>query len=255
MKNSILLAILLISTTACIKTAEQVQREKKVESMSEQMKDSQGLVSEMVDNMKDLQSQLNRMNGKIEELEHRQKQGSPEMSQMSESVALIKSQQEAQNVQLLQIQAELKEQRAFLEKVTSSLGAIHSDSAPKSKKKSAKQQLNSGLDLIKADKYSEAKDVLETLIDHQELTPGDKNKVLFGLGKAEYYSKNYDKGLVYFSKIYTKFPKATLAPSSLLFIGRSLDKLGKKEEAKEALSQVSEQYPGSPEASEAKKEI
>jgi TolA-binding protein len=255
MKNTIKMTLLLVMTTACIKTAEQVQREKRVESMSEQLKDSQGLVAETVETMKDLQTQLNKLNGRIEELEHRQAQGNPETAQMNESMVLIKSQQETQSNQLMQIQNELKDQRMFIEKVTASLGALHSESAPRSKKKSVKQQLSAGLELIKNDKFAEAKDVLEALIDHENLSAGDKNKVLFGLGKIEYYLKNYDKGLVYFSKIYTKFPKATLAPASLLFIGRSLDRLGKKDEAKEALAQVSEQYPGTKEAAEAKKEI
>lgn len=255
MKNTLLLSFLMLFATSCIKTAEQVQREKRVDSMNEQLKDSQGLVAEMVDNMKDLQTQVNKLNGRIEELEHKQKQGSPETAQMTENMNLIKSQQETQTTQLAQIQAELKEQRAFIEKVTASLASGGSEAPTKSKKKSAKQQLNTGLEFIKNDKFAEAKDILETLIDHKDLTPGEKNKVLFGLGKVEYYNKNYDKGLVYFSKIYTKFPKASLAPSSLLFIGRSLEKLGKKDEAKEAFSQVSEQYPGTSEASEAKKEI
>ena len=254
MKYVLILSSLLLAQS-CIKTADQVQREKRYEAMSEQMKDSQGLVADMVDSMKDLQSQINKLNGRIEELEHKQKQGNPEDAKMAESMSLIKSQQETQGAQLAQIQNELKEQRAFIEKVTASLSASHHEAPAKSKKKSAKDQLSTGLDLIKSDKFTEAKNVLETLIDHDDLSPGDKNKVLFGLGKVEYYSKNYEKGLVYFSKIYTKFPKASIAPASLLFIGRSLERLGKKDEAKEAFNQVGEQYPGTKEASEAKKEI
>lgn len=257
MTKFLLLALLIISTTSCLKTADQVQREKRFDHMSEQMKDSQGLVADVVGQLKDMQNQLDKMNGRIEEMEHRQKQGNPESKNMNETLTLLKSQQEAESAQLLQIQNELKEQRVFIEKVTASLNSMgEKNSAPtKSKKKSAKAELADALKLIKEKRFDDARNELEALIDHQDLTPGEKNKVLQGLGKTEYFSKNYEKAMVYFSKIYTKFPKASLAPSSLLFIGRALEKMGKKDEAKEAFRRVMEDYPGTSEATEAKKEL
>ncbi len=243
-------------SVACIKTADQVNREKRFESMSEQMKDSQGLVADLVTQMKDMQSQLDRMNGRIEELEHKNKQLDPEANKkMAENMELIKSQQTTQAEQLTQIQNELKEQRTFIEKVTASLAAQGSNKSSGSQKKSAKSELAHALELIKSNDYNEARSELEPLIDHSDLTPGDHNKVFHGLGKVEYYTKNYEKSLVYFSKIYSRFPKASLAPSSLLFIGRNLEKMGKKDEAKEAFNKVIEDYAGSKEAKEAKKEL
>lgn len=245
---------LLVLSISCIKTADQVEREKRMESMSEQMKDSQGLVADMISQMKDMQSQLDRVNGRLEEMEHKNKQLNPEsINKMNESLNVLKTQQETDSAQLLQIQNELKEQRGFIEKVTASLSTAAA--APKAQKKSAKSELNHALELIKKDAYADARTELEGLIDHSELTPGDHNKVLFGLGKVEYYTKNYDKSLVYFSKIYSRFPKSSLAPSSLLFIGRNLEKMGKKEEAKEAFSKVTEDYAGTKEAKEAKREL
>lgn len=251
MTKALALISLFVFSTACIKTADQVNREKRFESMSEQMKDSQGLVADVVAQLKDMQSQLDRMNGKIEEIEHRQKQIDPQnINKMNENLTLLKTQQETDSAQLLQIQNEQKEQRAFLEKVTKSLSAVADK--PKTQKKSAKTDLDSALDLVKKNKYAPARSELEALIDHSELTSGDHNKVLHGLGRVEYYTGHYDKALVYFSKIYTKYPKSSLAPNSLLFIGRSLDKMGKKDEAKEAYAKVSEDYPNSKEAKEAK---
>lgn len=250
------LALLLISTS-CIKTADQVNREKRFEAMSENMKDSQGLLADVVTQMKDMQSQLDKMNGKIEELEHRQKGVDPQaLQKMSENVTLLQTQQQSDSEQLSKIQAELKEQRAFLEKVTASLSSMGSEKPrASSKKKSAKAELSEALVLVKDGKYSEAKSELESLIDAEGLTPGDNNKIMHGLGRIEYYTKNYDQALVYFSKVYTKYPKASLAPNSLLYIAKSLKKLGKKDEAKEAFTRVAEDYPGSKESAEAKKEI
>jgi TolA-binding protein len=204
--------------------------------------------------MKDLQNQLNQMNGKIEEMEYRQRQVDPEnIKKMNESLNVIKTQQESEAGQLNQIQNELKEQRAFMEKVTASLSSMKA--APKPQKKSVKEELAQGLDQIKKDKYADARKTLEPIIDHSDLTPGEQNKVLHGLGKVEYYTGNSDKALVYFSKIYTKYPKSSLAPSSLLFIGRTLNKMGKKEEAKQAFEKVIEDYKGTKEANEAAKQL
>jgi TolA-binding protein len=249
--------LILIFSSACLKTAEQVQREKKFETMSEQMGDTQGLMANIVSQMKDLQTQINKMNGRLEELEHRQGQVNPEQfNKMNENINLLKTQQESQSTQLANIQTELKEQRAFIEKVTASLASVkEAPSTKSSKKKNVRDDLDSGLKLVKQNKFEEARRELEGLIDHDELSPGEKNKVLHGLGRVEYFTGNPEKALVYFSKIYTKYPKATLAPSSLLFIGRSLNKLGKKDEAKQAFQKVLEDYKGTKEANEAKHEL
>lgn len=255
-----LLSLLFVLTlsTACIKTAEQVQREKRFERMSEQMKDSQHLVTDLVAQMKDIQSQLDKMNGRLEELEHRSQQVDPNANKkLAEDMTLLKSQKDSETQQLTQIQTELKEQRAFLEKVTAGLAALKESSAApaKSKKKNAKEEVNAALDLVKSNQYDEAREVLLGLLDHPETTAGDRNKILHGLGRVEFYSKNYDQALMYFSKIYSKYPKASLAPSSLLFIGKSLERMGKKDEAKEAFTKLTQDYPGAKEAGEAKKEL
>jgi TolA-binding protein len=249
---------LLILLASCIKTAEQVQRERRVDTISEQMSDSQGLIAEMVSQLKDMQGQLDKMNGRLEELEHRNREMKPDsLKEMSESVALLKTQRVTDAQQLTQIQNELKEQRGFLEKVIAGLGSMKGakTSAPVPQKKSPKDELYDGLELIKDNKFTEAREILEPLIDHKDLSLGDKNKVFHGLGKVEFSSKNYDKALIYFSKVYTKYPKSSIAPSSLLYIARSLEKMSKKQEAQEAFAKLIEDYPETKEAGEAKKEL
>lgn len=248
-----ILAVLLLSS-ACIKTADQVNRERRMDTVSEQMKDSQGLIADLISQIKEMQSQVNQLNGKVEELEYKQKQIDPQsISKMNETLEHVKVRQETEAGQLAQIQAELKEQRTFMEKVTSSLSSMKS-SAKASQKKSPKEELAQGLDLIVKDKYGEARKVLEGLIDHKSLTAGENNKVLHGLGKVEYYTNNPEKSLVYMSKVFTKYPKSSLAPNCLYFIGRSLKKLGKKEEANQAFDKVISDYPETRDAKNAAKE-
>ncbi len=251
------LCLTILFATSCLKTTEQLNREKKFDTMSEQLSDSQNLMSDLLSQMKEMQSQLEKMNGRIEELEFKNKNvDSAALTKITEDVNLLKSQKESETTQLNEIKTQLSEQKTFLEKVTESLakmGSVKTESKS-NKKKSAKEELKLALDLV-GRKNSEAKDALLQIIDSPELSAGDANKALHALGKIEFESKNYDQALVYFSKIYSKYPKASLAPSSLLFIGKSLKNLGKKDEAKEAFAKLSEDYPATKESKEAKKEL
>jgi len=260
------ITVVVLSTlmVSCIKTADQLNREKKFDSMSEQLTDSQSLMSELVNQVKEMKSQLAQLNGKVEELEHNQKNVDPNsLTKLTEDLNLLKSQKELETTQINEIQAQLKEQKEFLEKVTNSLVEIeknkskntNSNKSSSFKKKSAKQELTELLTIIKKKPFAEAKNTLLTLLEKNELSPGDTNKALHALGQLEFEKKNFDQALVYFSKIYTKYPKATLAPSSLFFIGKSLKQMGKKEEAKQAFAKLSEDYPRAKETSEAKKEL
>lgn len=262
MKKTFVLFSALILLSSCIKTAEQVQREKRIESMSEQMNDSQGLMADLINQVKRLQTQNDRLTGRLEELEHKQGQSNSEHNKkIAENLSLMKSQQEAQNTRLDQVQNELKEQRAFLEKVTNGLKDIgqpkstHHNGNGKAKKKNTKEELAEALALVQDNQFPKARTELEALIDHEELTPGDQNKIVHALGRVEYYTKNYDKALIYFSKIYSKYPKSSLAPSSLLYIAKSLKRMGKKDESNEALLKLTEDYPSTKEATLAKKKI
>lgn len=256
--KSIIISFLLIFSVSCLKTTEQLNREKKFDSMSEQLSDSQNLLSDVLTQVKEMQSQVDKLNGRVEEIEFKSKNNnSVDMTKLNEELALLKSQKEADSLQLSEIKTQLSEQKKFLEQVTDSLSKLGTSKieAKKIKKKSTKEELSEAQNLISKKKYEDAKVILLSLIDSNETAPGDTNKALHALGKIEFESKNFDKALIYFSKIYSKYPKASLAPSSLLFIGKSLKGLGKNSEAKEAFAKVSEDYPTSKESGEAKKEL
>ncbi len=245
-------------TSSCIKTAEQLKREKKFEAMSEQLSDSQNIVTDLMSQIKLVQNQLDLLNGRLEEVEFKQKQVDPSsLKSVSEDISIIKNQREADSKDLLEIKNQIKDQQIFLEKITKSLSQIstNKNSNQNGKKKTAKDELIEALSLVKKNKYDQSKPLLLELLNSNELSAGDMNKALHALGKIEYQGKNFDQALVYFSKVYSKYPKSSLAPSSLFFIGKSLKTLGKTEEAKEAFVKLTEDYPQSRESSDAKKEL
>jgi len=250
----LLITLLALSAVSCLKTAEQVKREQRVENMSQQLSDSQNIVADMTVMLKNLQQQIDTLTGKVEELQHQQKSlNGADLQGMSENLNLIRQQVQTLSENQKAQGEELGQQRGFIEKVTDKLGKMGAQRSD-SPKKNPKSDIEAARALINKKKYSDARDLLEGLVDNSDVTPGDQNKALHALGLIEYEQKNYEKGLVFFSKVYTKYPKSSLAPNSLLFIGRSLAKLGKKDEAKQAFSEVVSNYPDSSSAKDAKRE-
>lgn len=242
--------VLLFSLAGCLKTAEQVKREQRVENMSQQLADSQNIVADLTVALKNLQQQIDQLNGKVEELQHQQKGlNASEIKSLQESMEVVKQQVNSINETQKAQGADLTQQRAFIEKVTEKLGKM-STSHDGSSKKNPKSDVGTAWTLIKKKKYAEAKTLLEGIVEDAEVDPADQNKALHAMGVLEYQQKNYEQGLVYFSKVFTKYPKSSLAPSSLLFIGRSLNRLGKKAEAKQAYEELKSNYPESSAAKE-----
>lgn len=245
------LTVLLLS--GCLKTAEQVRRERHMDDMGEQLKDSQNLVADLTVMLKSLQQQIDQLNGKIEEVQHQQggmKTMHEDLMHIQQQVTSLTETQKTQST-------ELTEQRGFIEKVTAKLGQLSSGSSRSStpSKKNTKDDIQEARALIKKHKWDEARPILESVLNDGETSAADRNKAMHALGLLEYGRKNYDKALVFFSKIYTKYPKSSLAPDSLLHIGLSLQHLGKKSEAQQAFEEVKNSYPGTSSAKEASRAL
>jgi TolA-binding protein len=247
MKLLFIYSLVFISLSGCLKTAEQVRKEQRIESMSQQLSDSQNIVADLTVMLKNLQTQIDTLNGKVEELQQGQKSNKVSID---ESLTLIKQQVEVlQTTQTTQAE-ELKQQRGFIEKVTEKLGKI--GSSPAASKKNSKEEIAVARKLIQKRKFSDARGILDGLVNDSSVGPGDLNKVYFGLGEIEFGQKNWEKSLVFFSKIYTKYPKSSLAPASLLHIGKALSQMGKKEESQQAFQELKSTFPDSSAAKEIK---
>jgi TolA-binding protein len=255
---------LLLFLSGCFKTAEQVAREKKMEQMSTQLSQSQNIVADLTVMLKSLQSQIDQLNGKLEVLEHQQSKIKPEdISKTQQDIAAVNEQNKLIQEEQTLLKTELAQQKDFLQKVTDQLAKFSASPKGSAKsgqgetdknaeKDSPKSLLAKAQKLVGQKKTKAARDILEGLMEQENLDPGIKNKTLFQLGSLEYGEKQYDKSLVYFSKIYTKYPKSSLAPGALWYIAQALEKTQKKEEAQAAFKQLKEQYPDSSEAKKVK---
>ncbi|HLT21996.1 MAG TPA: tetratricopeptide repeat protein [Bacteriovoracaceae bacterium] len=261
MKKTVASLFLLIFFTSCIKTADQVNRERQLSNMSHQLSDSQSLVGQLMTQIQSLQNQVETLTGKVEELEHKQSLINPEkIKENNEDIIVLKTQADTTHSQILALQEEVKAQKAFTEKVTDGLKNLSKQQAaaatkPAAAVKTPKQQLNEALQMVVDNKFVSARVILETLIEHKDLSAADHNKVFHGLGRVELYTNNPDKALVYLSKIVMKYPRSSLTPNSLYLIGKSFQKLNKPEEARQAFTKLITDYPNAADVAKAKKEL
>ncbi len=246
---------MLFFLVSCFKTAEEIQRNKMVDQMGLQLEQSSKLVAELTQQVTDLQTRLATTTGQIEEIDHKNQKTTAEQRQtLEQSIAQLQEQVKVLSIQssenqkmLATLQSELNSQKQYSKKVARTLGKIAKDSRGPTIKDAHK--------LFEKNKLKEAEEAYLLVLDEGKINAAQRNAVRYNLGLINYWNKKYEDAAAYFSKIYTKWPKSSYAPRSLLYIARSMDKSGKKAEAKAVYEELISKYPKSSHAKTAKKEM
>ncbi len=240
MKSIILLSIL-FSLVSCFKTAQQIQQERFLNTAEDQFKSQQQTIAKLTLEVRDLQDKLNKMSGNMEEFQQSSPSSAEEMMALQERVKALQNVAKENETKITSIRGQVKKQNTFVKKVTSTLGGMTSTY------KMANSEFEKG-------RYKKAKDLYQEALT-EKVNAAQKNLIWFNLGYIDYNQKNYDNALIYFSKIYTKFPKSSYAPRSLLYIARSFHKKGQKPEAKQTYEELIAKYPKSKHVKYAKDEL
>lgn len=241
--------------TSCFKTAEEIRREK---MMQDRLEQSSKMIAELSSEVNYLKSTLASTTGQILEIDHKQKINQEEqeaslqqiLGQLQAQVALLTKQNNEQKNQLIKLESKVNKQTSFIKKATKALGAnISSGSkASNAKLKKANRSFEKG-------KKKTAKKLYLEVLEEGNINAAQRNAVFYNVGLLYYWEKNYDEALVYFSKIYTKYPRSSYAPRSLYYIGKSFNDAGKKDEAQATFQELIKNYPKSKQAKKAKKEL
>tara|TARA_B100001971_G_scaffold215192_1_gene259773 strand:+ start:27356 stop:28120 length:765 start_codon:yes stop_codon:yes gene_type:complete len=253
MNQIILSVITLLFFTSCFKTAQEIERERKFDQMTVQYDQSSKIIADLQLQVKELQDKLANTTGQLEEIDHLQKQMSENqkktleeyVSQLDAQVKLLILETKSQKTDIQKLQAEIQKQKAYTKRVTKSLTKITNNQATWANANK----------LFEANKMSEAEAMYLEVLDEGKVNAAQKNAIHYNLGLINYWNKKYEDSAAFFSKIYTKWPKSSYAPKSLLYIARCFDKLGKKAEAKATYQEVINKYPKSSQAKSAKKEM
>lgn len=247
--------------TSCFKTAQEIRKEKEQQI---QVQQSSQMIAELTLQIRDLQTQLANTTGQIQEIDYNTKTKTEQtamtfsqtIEQLSEQVKILTEENKQNKSKIEGLEKEIAGQKEYINNVNTTLEKI-----AKSTNDSSDSSASSGSLVQQAHKAFEknqqkkALTLYEEVLAQGKINNRQKNHVRFNLGLLNYWKKDYDKALVYFSQIYTKWPKSSWAPRCLLYIGRSFKKQKKVEEANATFQELIKKYPSSNHAKTAKQEI
>lgn len=81
------------------------------------------------------------------------------------------------------------------------------------------------------------------------------DNALYWLGEADYVQHNYNEALQVFQRVGENYPKGNKVPAALFKVGLCQMILNEKEAAKQTLQDLIRDYPGTPEAAQAKERL
>lgn len=238
--------------TSCFKTAEEIKREQDVDR---QIKQSSKIIADLRIEIQELRGTLARATGQIEEIDYKtQTEGAQsyqsvneKIAQLQEQVKALTDENKAMQEQITQVQDNLGKQKKFINKVTGTLSEMSG--------KSSDDLYADANKAFTANQQSKAKDLYLEVLAQNKISAATRNKVYYNLGLLELWAKNYDESLVYFSKIYTKYPRSSKAPGSLYYIGINFKEKKEADKAKATFEELIKSYPESVFVKKAKAEL
>lgn len=255
MKNMFLLISISLLLSSCFKTAEDIRREQLID---QQLAQSSKIIAQLTNEVSTLKNRISLTSGQIEEIDHKTKESSAKQNttmgqnieQLSEQVNLLRTENSDLKKELVQVQGEIKSQQTYIKNITGSLTKMAGPS-----KSSSNSLLKQAHNAFEKGQRSKAKELYLEVLGENKINAAQRNGVYYNIGIIDYREKSYSEALVYFSKIYTKYPRSSYAARSLLYIARSFKKMNKKDEANASYQELITKYPQSKQIKFAKQEM
>jgi TolA-binding protein len=250
MKVTLLLTATILFFASC-KTREDIVREKKVETMSTQMQDSQKLNADFTVRLQNLEERLSDVSGKVEEGQHETQQTvDSRIKTLEEKINLIEASQQTQTQTITDLTDKVASQEKYIGEVLGTLKSLSGKGKSRGKKRSAYED---AMYDYKKGRYKSAKTKLSALLSGKSLKSSQKARVIHNMGMISFMNKENDSALSYFSQLFTQYPKSGYNKNGLLFLAKTFKRVGKKEEAKQTLSELVKRWPKASQIKEAKK--
>jgi TolA-binding protein len=250
--------------TAC-KTQEDIRRDKSVETLNEQITQTQKSTANAGSRFMAIEEQVARLQGQVEEVSHNKQQDIKEAALLRERLSTLEETNKKQNELIKTISEKIQEQSSYIEQVIKSLSSLTDQQKGSSSKKKELQNdaadestpevasVKSALASFKAKDYEAAKSTFLEVLKAKKVKKKDKEASFYYLGQIEYKDKNYEESKVYFSKLFSENPESSLAAPALLGLAKSFIQLKSHEEATQSLDELITRFPKSKEAVEAAK--
>ncbi len=246
--NFLIITLLLLQGCA---TREEIARRNLLAKLDTEMNSSQSTSSGLIGRVMELEDRLGIIHGKMEENQHKTVEDQTLRAQgLSDEIAILKEEVTNLKNENLNIQKQLKENENYLKRVLSKLNSI---SGGGSKKGQNGNEYDQAMNSYKKGQYKTASKQLEKLLTSNKYKGNKQARILHNLGLIDFMAGKYKTSLVYLSKLFTNHPTSKYNSRGLLFLGKSFQKLGQKEEAKQAFQELMKNFPKSKQATEAKK--
>ena len=243
------LCILLAGCT----TQEQIEQQKKITLMSDQMKEGHQITAKVYSRVQELEEKISALSGEMEDYKHSStKEKEKKLKDLRERVELLENSQKAMKKKMTSIDKQLISQKKYLKEVLRELTKLSGKSFKKSSKKPT-SLYNQAIWNYKKGRYKKAEAQFLSLIKNKSVKGNKKARLVHNLGMIRFISKDYKNALIYFSRLYNEHPKAPYNSNGLLYLGKTFQKLQKKQEARQSFQTLVDKYPGSKHAKEARK--
>lgn len=255
MKSLTYLALISILFFGC-KTKEDIAREQMVTNLNLQIQDHGKLSADTTVRMQNLEERISKMTGKFEETSHETNQTFEQrIKTLEERLILMEETSKARSEQITLLTTKMDGQSKYIKEVLNTLNKISGKSGKKGKKKKFQSPYWAAMGAYKDGKYKKALPMLLALLEKKKVKGSRKARTIHNIGMCNFLSKDYDNAKVYFSRLFSEYPKSNYNKNGLLFLGKSLQKLKENEIAKMTLNQLIERFPKAKQVKEAKKII
>ena len=253
-RTSLLLIPILLILFSC-KTQEDIKRDRTVDSINEQLVQTQKSTANTGTRFQNLEEQVARMSGSLEEVNHARSQDQKDIASLKERFNMAEETNKKQTEYIKELNDKIQEQSKYIEQVIKSLSGLAERPEKKNPAKEAVEEatLKNGLEKYKAHDFEASKIILEKVLENKKLKKKEKAAALHTLGLIEFQNKNYEEAKIYFSRVFTEMPDSNFVPSALLNLAKSFIQLKSKDEAKQTIDELISRFPKSKEAIKAKK--
>lgn len=251
-KTSLLPTLTLItlmgSMTSC-KTQEQIEREKKINTMSVQMEQSQKLNANAVSKMQELENSIASFQGQMEEYTNGKDQ---KVEELQTKITKLEEQNTSLTDEVTKLTGKIEEQDKYIQEVIALLKKKDKERKARAKAKN-RSPYDQAMYLYGKGKYSQARPILEDLYKAGKIKGKRRQRINHNLGMVAYIQKRNDDAITYFSTLYTKEPKSAYNANGLVYLARSFKRKGQDEQAVAILEEMIKAFPKSRHVPTAKK--
>ncbi|MBL6991333.1 MAG: tetratricopeptide repeat protein [Bacteriovoracaceae bacterium] len=248
--SKLLIVVSLLFVFVSCKTSEEIKREKLVDTLSVQMVQSQRASADQSVYLQDFEEKIAKLSGQVELKTHENKKF---QKTQKELIAVLQQNQsgllkqvDEQKKQIQELEDKLEVQQEFISKVLDTLKKMNNKKVTK-----VSSSYDKAMKTYRSGKYKKAKQMLTKLSKSRKFKGNKMARILHNLGMSEYMIKNHSNAMIYFGRLLSKYPKSPFNPNGMLFLSKSLKRVGRKSEAKQTLEEVMERYPDSRSAKKA----